>query len=88
MTDLADRFRREGIADAAVLLVAARIHPTTNLDDWGRALGLEHSELVAAVDRFKERRGDGRVCPHCGMSVLGDHIRRCLRRPGVRGRAV
>lgn len=86
MSALADRFRREGMADAAVLLVAHRIHPTTDLDAWGRALGLEHRELVAAVDRFKERaraqtgrpgkakryRGPAVACtvPGCGVSAV------------------
>lgn len=55
MSAMADRFRREGMADAAVLLVARRVAPTMDLADWGRHLDLEHRELVAAVDRFKAR---------------------------------
>lgn len=84
MSALADRFRREGMADAAVLLVAHRIHPSTDLDAWGRALGLDHRELVAAVDRFKARtrpsapvkprryRGPSMACtvPGCGVSAV------------------
>jgi|SRR5215510_1780476 len=47
--------RREGRADAAVLLVAKRIVPSMDLADWGHALDLHHRDLVAAVGRFKAR---------------------------------
>lgn len=98
MTDLADRFRREGMADAAVLLVAKRINPTSDLDDWGQHLGLEHRELVAAVDRFKARRSPrlhlvqrGPACRHCGQTFdkrgIAIHERRCLARSSISGRA-
>ena len=55
MSGLADRYRREGLADAVVILVARRIHPQTTAEDWGRALGLQQHEVRAAIDRFRER---------------------------------
>lgn len=54
-TDEISKYRREGMADAAVVLVAKRIIPSMNLTDWGTALGLEYEELVGAVARFKSR---------------------------------
>jgi Protein of unknown function (DUF3102) len=53
--DQVARHRREGMADAAVLLVANRVIPTMHLSDWGDTLGLNHQELTAAVERFKAR---------------------------------
>lgn len=68
MTELADRFRREGLADAVVLLVARRFRPEITAEDWGRVLGLEQHEVVAAVERFRTGRltvptGAPRVLP-------------------------
>jgi hypothetical protein len=51
------RLRREGMADAAVLLVAKRIMPSMDLADWGRALGLNELDLQHAVTRFKNPGG-------------------------------
>lgn len=52
----ADQFRREGLADAAVLLVAGKVVPTMTLEEWARPLGLTHPELRAAVDRWKAKQ--------------------------------
>lgn len=50
-----DELHREGMADAAVLLVAHRVLPRYELADWGKLLGLDHADLVHAVNRFKDR---------------------------------
>lgn len=55
MSALADRFRREGMADAVVVLVAQRFRPEITAEDWGRALGLEQHEIRAAIDRLRAR---------------------------------
>lgn len=55
MTTTADRLRREGMADAAVHLVATRFHPHRNLEDWARALGLTQPEVKAAIVRLREK---------------------------------
>lgn len=55
MTAAQDRLRREGRADAAVLLVARRVVPTMVLTDWARHLDLDQLDLTAAVDRLKGR---------------------------------
>lgn len=57
MSDLADRFRREGLADAVVILVAKRIHPTTTAEEWGRHLGLQQHEVRAAIERLRQKHG-------------------------------
>lgn len=56
MSDLADRFRREGMADAVVILVARRFRPEVTAEDWGRVLGLQQHEVRAAVERFRAGR--------------------------------
>lgn len=55
MSDLAERFRREGQADAVVLLVARRVCPTMDTEDWARALGLTQPDIRAAIARFRDR---------------------------------
>lgn len=55
MSALADRFRREGMADAVVLLVLSRTHPTTTAEEWGSILGLEQHEVRAAIERLRAR---------------------------------
>lgn len=50
-----DHLRREGMADAAVLLLAKRVFPTLTLNDWRRHLDLTEAEVAAAVDRIKAR---------------------------------
>jgi hypothetical protein len=55
MSDLADRFRREGLADAVVLLVLSRTHPQTTAEEWGRILGLQQHEVRAAIERFRAK---------------------------------
>lgn len=47
------RIRREGMADAAVLLVARRFHPSATLENLGDLLGLNVIEVQAAVRRFQ-----------------------------------
>jgi hypothetical protein len=49
------RYRREGVADAAVLLLARRVAPTLTLNDWASHLGVTEVELQAAVARLKAR---------------------------------
>ena len=49
----ADQYRREGLADAAVLLVAGKVVPTMTLEDWARPLGLTQAEVRDAVARWK-----------------------------------
>lgn len=63
MSDLAERFRREGMADAVVILVAKRIHPTTTAEEWGRALGLQQHEVIAAIARFRAEHTPGGLRP-------------------------
>lgn len=58
-----DQARREGIADACVLLVARRINVSLTLEDWARHLGVTRTELVAAVDRLKARAEAKRTPP-------------------------
>lgn len=58
--DRDERLRREGMADAAVLLVWKRIMPTLDLEDWARALDLRQPEIIAAITRFRERMGGRR----------------------------
>lgn len=50
------RLRREGRADAAVLLVAKRIYPTVRLVEWARHLDLDEMDLQHAVKRLKDRQ--------------------------------
>lgn len=84
MSDLADRYRREGMADAVILLVAKRIHPHTTAEEWGRALGLQQHEVRAALDRLRERHArpvllrsvDGRRHGNAGRKMLSLEQRR------------
>lgn len=56
MTRISDaELRRQGMADACVLLVAKRFVATVDLEDWGRVLELTDVELQHAVERFKSR---------------------------------
>lgn len=51
-----DELRREGMADACVLIVASKRLPSTiTYADLVNLVGLGHAEGVAAVDRFKAR---------------------------------
>lgn len=54
MTELADRFRREGRADAVVMLVARRIHAENTAADWAAHLDLDQADVAAAVQRLKD----------------------------------
>lgn len=56
----ADLIRREGMADAAVLLVAKRVVPTMSLNEWGRHLGLTELDLQHAVARIKGRAAEAK----------------------------
>lgn len=47
------KLRRQGMADAAVLLVARRFHPLATLENLGDALGLNVLEVQDAVRRFQ-----------------------------------
>lgn len=45
--------RRQGMADACVLLTAARFRGEISLEQWGDVLGISQVEMQAAVARFK-----------------------------------
>lgn len=57
------KLRRQGMADAAVLLVARRFHPFATLDVLGDLLGLDVLEVQGAVRRFEARAHPNRPRP-------------------------
>ncbi len=58
-----DRLRREGMADAAVLLTAKHVVRTMSLNDWARALDLNEMDVQHAVQRLKARASRGKTPP-------------------------
>lgn len=49
----AAELRREGMADACVLLVAGKVLPKMGIEEWGQLLGLEQVELREAIRRWQ-----------------------------------
>lgn len=69
MPDTDDQLRRQGRADAAVLLVAKRFMPTVRLNDWARALDLTELDVQHAVERIKERAAARQPAPPTPISA-------------------
>ena len=46
--------RRQGMADAAVILLARKFRPEVDLEGWADAIGLDVLEVQAAVVRYRE----------------------------------
>jgi hypothetical protein len=87
-----DDLRREGMADAAVLLVARRVMPTMRLTDWARALGLTEVDVQHAVNRIKKRAATSKTktgaprktAPHtCGPQTCPTCAHVCADRRGL-----
>lgn len=72
--------RREGMADAVVMITLKRLFPNRTAEWWCEQLGLEREDIAAALERLKPRRygpkpgtmkGRSRAtpCPYCDKPV-------------------